>query len=436
MLFIFVFSMIFLILRNNLLAVFLGWEGLGITSFLLIIYYQNWSRFQGGLLTLLTNRIGDAILIIRLFYWIRAFFYVRISQAIGIVLTLIFIILTFTKRAQIPFTSWLPAAIAAPTPVRSLVHRSTLVTAGVLLIIKYYNGIIESKSLILIIGFSTLVTARAAALTERDGKKVVALSTLRQLGLMFISLSIRGYYICLFHVVIHAFAKANLFLIVGNYIHSRFSLQDSRFIRVNASSARELFIVIISIISLIGLVFFSGFYSKDIVLIREFRSLSRRITSILLIALISITLLYCVKFLFLMRRGARLVAQATKSKIRILPRVALRVFSVVLGWGFVKNLYIIPISKVRGLYWIFLIIRGIIIGALSWSSWSLLFVTQQIFIKLSSKCFLNSSRVISKAYFNPFLEGFYIRVLFSSKVVFIQRTAFWLTIRVLILLVF
>jgi len=122
----------------------------------------------------------------------------------------------------------LPAAIAAPTPVSSLVHSSTLVTAGVWLLIRFGQTPSLRLNLWLIIGILTLFVARAAALTEVDAKKVVALSTLRQLGLIIVSLTLGNVVLCLFHVLTHALAKANLFIVVGNTLHDRFAQQDSR----------------------------------------------------------------------------------------------------------------------------------------------------------------------------------------------------------------
>jgi len=170
LLLLFVISILILTLANSFIIVFLGWEGLGVTSFLLIIFYQNWIRFKGGLLTLLTNRIGDAIILLCFAYRIilRSIFNLRFF--LRFTWFFLFIILTFTKSAQVPFTRWLPAAIAAPTPVRALVHRSTLVTAGIWLLVRFRQLTLIINLLKLIFGILTLIVARFAALVEIDGK--------------------------------------------------------------------------------------------------------------------------------------------------------------------------------------------------------------------------------------------------------------------------
>lgn len=172
-----------------------------------------------------------------------------------------------TKRAQLPFSAWLPAAMAAPTPVSALVHSSTLVTAGVYVLIRIRQTIISpsvSKSLITT-GLLTLLIASFTALVEEDIKKVVALSTLRQLGLMIVTLA-RGFpKIAFFHLICHAFFKALLFMGVGSLIHFRNDFQDLRKIRVSSKAAPvRVRRCIIAIAGLCGLPFTSGFFSKDI----------------------------------------------------------------------------------------------------------------------------------------------------------------------------
>ncbi|NJL11017.1 MAG: hypothetical protein HC908_14965 [Calothrix sp. SM1_7_51] len=136
-------------------------------------------------------------------------------------------------------------------------------------------------------------TSQNSSYNRTDGKKIVALSTLRQLGLIFISLSLGGVYICLFHLVIHAFAKANLFLVVGNLIHSRFSLQDIRLIKTGTQSLIFNLLIIVRILRLRGVFFSSGFFSKELILIRENSLIRRILTTTLLIIVITITIIYC-----------------------------------------------------------------------------------------------------------------------------------------------
>ena len=168
--------------------------------------------------------------------------------------------------------------MAAPTPVSALVHSSTLVTAGVWLLIRFRQKRMYLSSSLLVLGGTTLLLARIAALIEVDGKKVVALSTLRQLGLMFMAISLGNSVICLFHLLMHAFAKANLFLIVGNFLHIRFSQQDYRQLSTGVERKAIFLIIFVSILRLRGIVFSRGFFSKDSILLREFNLISGVLT--------------------------------------------------------------------------------------------------------------------------------------------------------------
>lgn len=175
----------------------------------------------------------------------------------------------FTKRAQVPFSAWLPAAIAAPTPVSSLVHSSTLVTAGVYLLCRFSplfpNTVVIN--LLLPVGVATILLAGARALFESDIKKVVALSTLRQLGLIIRALGVFIPEIALFHLLTHAFFKALLFMTVGNLIHLTDRFQDSRKTGSEPVVAGPtLLFRLVANFSLIGLPYMAGFYSKDLII--------------------------------------------------------------------------------------------------------------------------------------------------------------------------
>jgi NADH-ubiquinone oxidoreductase chain 5 len=169
--------------------------------------------------------------------------------------------------------------MAAPTPVRALVHSSTLVTAGIWLLIQFNQLIVISRVLLFSIGLVTLILARTFALIEVDGKKIVALSTLSQLGLIVFAIAVGGIQTCLFHLFIHALAKANLFIIVGGLIRTRFSNQDIREIgkALNSSVNYNLFIFI-RILRLRGRLFISGFFSKDMILINHLTIFNRAVT--------------------------------------------------------------------------------------------------------------------------------------------------------------
>lgn len=236
--FLFVMSMIFLIVRPNLLRVILGWDGLGLVSFLLVVYYSNFKSFGAGIITCLRNRIGDGAILIAIGWMLSQIdftfiFYKNFSLEMGVVARFV-VLAAITKRAQIPFSAWLPAAMAAPTPVSALVHSSTLVTAGVYLLIRFYPVIssVWARQVLFFVGSLTMIISRVGALYETDLKKIIALSTLRQLGLIIIALAAGFCILAFFHLLTHALFKACLFLCAGGVIHLYGGSQDIRDLRV------------------------------------------------------------------------------------------------------------------------------------------------------------------------------------------------------------
>nr|AFU50203.1 NADH dehydrogenase subunit 5 [Imatidium capense] len=277
----FVLSMSFLIISPNLMSILLGWDGLGLISYCLVIYYQNEKSYNAGMLTLLTNRLGDVALLMAIVWmvnygsWSFINYLGFLNQDFIMILISFFVILaSITKSAQIPFSSWLPAAMVAPTPVSSLVHSSTLVTAGVYLLIRFspmFGGIF--MSMMIMISVLTMFMAGLGANFEYDLKKIIALSTLSQLGLMLTILFLGDIYLAYFHLIIHALFKALLFMCAGFFIHVFLNCQDIRYM----GNMNLMFPIVttyfnICSMSLCGLPFLSGFYSKD--LIAEFISMS------------------------------------------------------------------------------------------------------------------------------------------------------------------
>ena len=272
--FMFIMSIFLLILSPNIISLLLGWDGLGVTSYLLVIFYQRNKSYNAGILTALTNRLGDVGLLvsISLIIYIGSWSYVFINitdKIFSQILVYLIIISACTKRAQIPFSAWLPAAIAAPTPVSALVHSSTLVTAGVYLLIRINLIIIEIniRKFLGTLGILTIIIAGITAIVEIDIKKVIALSTLRQLGIIIIILGIGNPVLSFFHLISHAFFKAILFICAGLIIHRIKDYQDIRKIGFNYLNINlSVSIIIIANIRLCGLPFLSGFYSKDLII--------------------------------------------------------------------------------------------------------------------------------------------------------------------------
>nr|UEV86555.1 NADH dehydrogenase subunit 5 [Leucoma chrysoscela] len=272
----FVGSMMFLIISPNMISILLGWDGLGLVSYLLVIYYQNFKSYNAGMLTALSNRIGD-VLILMVIAWMFNYgswnyiFYLEFMKKdweMNLISSMI-IMAAMTKSAQIPFSSWLPAAMAAPTPVSALVHSSTLVTAGVYLLIRF-NLLLENtlflKILLLLSGL-TMFMSGISANYEFDLKKIVALSTLSQLGLMMSILSMGFSDLAFFHLLTHAMFKALLFMCAGVIIHMMGDMQDIRFMGgISSYIPLTSLCLNISNMSLCGVPFLAGFYSKDLIL--------------------------------------------------------------------------------------------------------------------------------------------------------------------------
>lgn len=266
---IFVISIIFIIIRINIFRILLGWDGLGLSSYCLVAYYKNKKRFNSRIITILINRVGDVIILltIGIIIYIGSLNYLFINKLNFIIINLI-LIAAITKRAQIPFSPWLPIAITAPTPISALVHSSTLVTAGVYLLIRF-NHLINKNFLFFLFILSTLTIfiAGISANFEFDLKKIIAISTLRQLGLIIITISLNLPKLTFFHLITHAIFKSLLFLCAGIIIHNYFNNQDIRFISFLNIKFPFIYATFnIATLTLCGLPFLSGFYSKDLII--------------------------------------------------------------------------------------------------------------------------------------------------------------------------
>nr|YP_009466772.1 NADH dehydrogenase subunit 5 [Paraescarpia echinospica]AUW55448.1 NADH dehydrogenase subunit 5 [Paraescarpia echinospica] len=269
----FVLSMNMLVLFPHLMILLLGWDGLGITSFLLIIYYQNPKSLAAGMFTALTNRIGDVLILISIAWLLQNGNWIIINVWMNEMSLLIIVFLTIagmTKSAQIPFSSWLPAAMEAPTPVSALVHSSTLVTGGIFLLIRFFpflNQLQFFNLFLLIMASLTMLMAGLSAMNEMDMKKVIALSTLSQLGLMMMSLALGMPTLTLFHLLTHALFKALLFMAAGSIILYASHNQDLRLMGLSAPSIPMTSTsMLIANMALFGAPFLAGFYSKDLIL--------------------------------------------------------------------------------------------------------------------------------------------------------------------------
>nr|YP_010703309.1 NADH dehydrogenase subunit 5 [Anastatus shichengensis]WCO11512.1 NADH dehydrogenase subunit 5 [Anastatus shichengensis] len=299
----FIFSMILMIISPNMISILLGWDGLGLISFCLVIFYQNYYSMNSGMLTVLMNRIGDVMILmsIVLMFCFGSWNFMNYNYMFFFLLMLV-ILASFTKSAQFPFSSWLPAAMAAPTPVSSLVHSSTLVTAGIYLLIRFNFLIYKNEKLLfylLVSGLLTMMMAGLSANFEYDMKKIIAYSTLSQLGLMVMIYSMKFYDLTFFHLIIHAMFKSMMFMCSGVLIHFMLNNQDIRNLgMIFKFMPLTMIMLMISNFSLCGMPFFSGFFSKDKIL--EMMLMSNEYFLIFLFLLIStmLTLMYSFRLMY------------------------------------------------------------------------------------------------------------------------------------------
>jgi len=284
----FVFFMLLLVLGSNYLVMFIGWEGVGLCSYLLIgFWYTNPDYADAAKKAFIMNRIGDLGFIIGLFLLISYFGSITFSDIFPkaihmnpaeVPFTLITILLfvgAVGKSAQIPLFTWLPDAMAGPTPVSALIHAATMVTAGVYMVARS-NALFSmaplTMNIIAVIGLATAVLAALIALSQTDIKKVLAYSTVSQLGYMFLGLGVGAYTGAFFHVLTHAFFKALLFLGAGSVIHAMSNEQDMRMMGGLKDKLKTTYLtMLMGTIAISGIPPFAGFFSKDEILAATFQ---------------------------------------------------------------------------------------------------------------------------------------------------------------------
>lgn len=279
----FVFSMMFLVLSDNFLGLFVGWEGVGVCSYLLIgFWYQKASANFASIEAFISNRIADLGMLLGIFLIFYAFGSLEyevvfgsideseISQKILLFVGILLFIGAMGKSAQFPFHTWLANAMEGPTPVSALIHAATMVTAGVYLVIRanpLYSEIPHFGEIIAYLGTFVAIFAASMAVVNNDLKRIIAYSTLSQLGYMFVAAGLGAYSIALFHLFTHAFFKSLLFLCAGNVMHA---MHDELNIKKMGNLARPLkytmIFMLIGNLALCGIPPFAGYFSKDLIL--------------------------------------------------------------------------------------------------------------------------------------------------------------------------
>jgi len=283
----FIFSMLLLVMGGNFVVMFIGWEGVGLCSYLLIGYwFKNDAYNKAANKAFIMNRIGDLAFLIAIFWLIHKLGTVsylevfsaenlaKLSTADITAITLLLFVGATGKSAQIPLYTWLPDAMAGPTPVSALIHAATMVTAGIYMIARsnlLYSLAPFTMNIVAIIGLATALLAATIAMKQNDIKKVLAYSTVSQLGFMFLALGTGAYVAAVFHVMTHAFFKALLFLGSGSVIHAMGGEQDIRNMGGLSGKLKITFITfLIGCIAIAGIPPFSGFFSKDAILLSAF----------------------------------------------------------------------------------------------------------------------------------------------------------------------
>ena len=358
----FTFMMIILVTANNFLLMFVGWEGVGVCSYLLVsFWFTRIAANQSSISAFITNRVGDCLLTLGMFTIIWTFgnldysavfsLAANINENIVTIVGICLLIGAMAKSSQIGLHVWLPLAMEGPTPVSALIHAATMVTAGVYLLMRA-SPLIEYSSTVLILclwlGSITTVFSSLIGLFQQDIKKVIAYSTMSQLGMMVIAVGLSSYNVALFHLVNHAFYKGLLFLGAGAVIHAVTDNQDFRkygglirFLPLTYS------VMLIASLSLVAFPFMTGFYSKDFILESAYGQYQLSSIAVYFIATIGaiFTTLYSVKVLyltFITNPNGPLASykKAHEGDIFMsLPLIILAVFSIFFGY-ITKDIFI------------------------------------------------------------------------------------------------
>ncbi len=352
----FIFNMLLLVLGANLLIMFVGWEGVGLCSYLLIgFWFDDEQKAAAGMKAFITNRIGDAGFLLGIFLLYKTFGTVNFAQLshlmptfpeVGwfgpITLACLFLFIGATgKSAQIPLYVWLPDAMAGPTPVSALIHAATMVTAGVYMIVRLNHVFLMAPNAMLVVatvGAVTALYASTIAVTQWDIKKVLAYSTISQLGYMFLGAGVGAFSAGLFHVMTHAFFKALLFLGAGSIIHALDGEQDMRKMGGLAKKMPITYVTFLcAYLAIIGLPPFAGFFSKDSILGYAYSYPHGGVILWFLGLLGAIfTAFYMTRMMALVFWGKSRVSEKVHAHespaVMALPLVVLGVLSVVGGW--------------------------------------------------------------------------------------------------------
>jgi len=276
----------------------LGWDGLGVTSFLLIIFYINYESINNGLFTLFQNRVGDLCFVLFLVGVVDLSIGTRLVLKCGV---FVLILGRCVKRVQYPFNSWLLAAIRAPTPISSLVHSSTLVVAGVYVLLQFRYCLLDVLEVLKYIRVMTLLISVVGLLIEFDIKKLIAYSTLNHVSLIILMLRLKLFKVVYFHLNIHAMFKSTIFICFGFVMLRSYHRQDKRLVTLVSLNPLIKILYYFSCLCLIGLPFLRAFFSKDFIIEKVIEVNQELYLVLLLLVFLRVRVYYGMKLLRLTR---------------------------------------------------------------------------------------------------------------------------------------
>nr|QYC94858.1 NADH dehydrogenase subunit 5 [Amblyseius swirskii] len=430
--FFFVISMFIVILSMNVFFILVGWDGLGLVSYFLVIHYNSDNSYYSGIITIMTNRLGDIGIIFMIFFMmsdISLDFLLFKFNSTFIYLLLLLFLASFSKSAQFPFSSWLPLAMAAPTPISALVHSSTLVTAGVYLFVRFESVFNNEGLFVMVFSFLSMFTifmSGMAAMVEFDIKKVIAYSTMSQMSLMMMCVLLGNEILCFFHILTHAMFKSLMFLCSGVMIHESGNNQDIRsYLDFNKLNLFIVSIFLFSSLSLAGFPFLSGFYSKDLIL--EFiYSLNYNLFYIfILLFMTSITVSYSLRLMlmtiFISVNNMNFIVKyewcKMNSSLFILYSGVVFLGSI-LNWLIMDKFTIIFFSQCMKSLTLFLLFLGVLVifffKNIMLGKFFISFFLNLMYLTKFQGYFLNN--LINKMFYYYFYGEFYFNLLFVSKI--------------------
>ena len=372
----FTFAMLLLVMASNIVLMFVGWEGVGLCSYLLIgFWFEKHSAANAGKKAFIVNRIGDAAFLLGIFLVFfhlgtgefriinQAFSHHEVALPLATLMAILFFVGATGKSAQIPLYVWLPDAMEGPTPVSALIHAATMVTAGVYMVSRLnplYSFTPTAAQIVALIGAVTAVFAATIALTQNDIKRVLAYSTISQIGYMFMGCGVGAYAAGMFHLVTHAFFKSLLFLAAGSVMHAlsgELNMQKMGGLKKYLPITYPTFLI--GAIAISGIPFFSGFFSKDAILTSAFAQGNYLVWTLGIFGAV-LTAFYMFRLIFLTFHGQERMSEEVKKHIHESPPVMTIPLMILAFLSIVGGYIGLPVVLGKDVNWFFRFLSPII----------------------------------------------------------------------------